>query len=254
MDIFEGKHAVVTGGGTGIGAAIATSLAQLGAQVTVAGRRLEPLETLAQTHDNIHAVQADVTDSDSTRDLFDAAAKARGPANIIIANAGAANSDSFKRLTSQAWSDMLTINMTGTFNTFQAGLSHVGKGSWARLIAIASTAGLKGYGYASAYCAAKHGVVGLTRALADEYAGTGTTANSVCPGFTETPLLDRAVDNIKSKTGMSDGDARKALASDNPMKRLITPDEVAQTVIWLCGPGSDVITGQSISVSGGATT
>ena len=152
------------------------------------------------------------------------------------------------------WAEMLAVNLTGCYHTFRHGLAAMGGGaSWGRLIAVASTAGLKGYPYVAAYCAAKHGVVGLARALAVELAKSGITVNSVCPGFTETPLLERSIDNIVRHGSMDADDARGALAADNPMGRFIAPDEVARAVLWLCGPGSDSVTGQSISVSGGAT-
>ena len=198
-------------------------------------------------------VTADVSDEESVEQMFKTATDRSGPANIVIANAGAADTAPFARTSTQLWQNMLDVNLTGVFLTFRTGLAHMHEQGWGRLIAVASTAGLKGYSYTSAYCAAKHGVVGLVRAVAVETAGTGITANAACPGFTDTPMLEEAVTNIMDKTGMSAEKARAALAGTNPMGRLIQPKEVAAAVLWLTSDGADGVTGQAISISGGET-
>ena len=252
MDL-NGKHALVTGGGSGIGAAIALALAETGASVTVCGRRQEALAAVCEKHAGLTAVRADVTDEQSVARLFAAARDTTGPVDILVANAGAAESAPFAKTDFDLWQRMLAVNLNGVFLTAKEAMQGLAGRPWGRIVAIASTAGLKGYPYVAAYCAAKHGVVGLTRALAAETAGTGITVNAVCPGFADTPLLDAGVANIVEKTGKSEDEARRILASANPMKRLIEPEEVAHAVLWLVGPGSDAITGQAVSVSGGET-
>lgn len=244
---LDGKTAVVTGGGTGTGAVIALALAEAGARVWITGRREEPLQISAGRHQHIDYAIADVTDEASLARLFQRA----GPVDIVIANAGAAESAPFAKVARQSWEQMIAINLTGVFATFQAGLAALRDKSWGRLISIASTAGLKGYAYVAPYAAAKHGVIGLTRSLALELAKTGVTCNAICPGFLDTEMTNRSVANIVEKTGMSAEDARKSLTKSNPQGRLIAPEEVAATALWLCQDASASVNGQAIALSGG---
>jgi len=253
MDDLSGRHALVTGGGTGVGAALALALAQAGARVTIAGRRQEPLERAADRHARLRWVTGDVTDPPSVLAMFARASIAHGPADIVVANAGAALSKPFLKTDASDLRSMLDVNLAGVFHVWQAALQPMLDAGWGRLIAIASTAGLKGYAYVSGYCAAKHGVIGLTRALALETAKTSVTVNAVCPGYTQTPMLEQAVDNIMRKTGRSRADAEDALKASNPQGRFVQPEEVAQTVLWLCSAGAGSVTGQAISLSGGET-
>ncbi len=257
MADLTGKHALITGGGTGIGAAIALAMADAGAHVTITGRRLDVLKTHSDRHDLINPVVGDVTDAASVQKMFLMASDLSGPVNIVVANAGAAQSAPLAKTDLTLWDEMMSVNLTGTYLTFrqglEEGLAEMKKSKWGRLIAIASTAGLKGYPYVAAYSAAKHGVIGLTRSLAVELAASNITVNAICPGFTETALLADSLKNITDKTGMSEEAARQTLASDNLLGRFVRPDEVAAAVMWLVQPGSDAITGQAISVSGGET-
>jgi NAD(P)-dependent dehydrogenase (short-subunit alcohol dehydrogenase family) len=243
---IEGKRVLITGGGTGVGADLARGFAAAGAEVVIAGRRLAPLEDVA-ARVGARAVTADVTDEESVAAMFAAA----GPCDIVIANAGAAESAPLGRTTLAQWNAMMAVNLTGVFLTFRAGLGQM-KG-WGRLIAVASTAGLKGYAYVAPYAAAKHGVVGLTRSLALEVARKPVTVNALCPGFLDTEMTERSVANIMDKTGMDATAARASLEATNPQKRLIQPAEVTAAALWLCANGSEGINGQAIAIAGGET-
>jgi 3-hydroxybutyrate dehydrogenase len=246
-----GRKALVTGGGSGVGAAIALALAQADIPVIITGRRLEALQETAAAHALISPCAADVTDEKSLEQLFAAASADGTVPDIVVANAGMAESAPLNRTSSQLWHDTLNVNLTGVFLTFRTAMAVMNRKAPGRLIAISSTAGLKGYPYVSAYCAAKHGVVGLVRALALEVARSPVTANAICPGFTETPMLERSIDNIVATTGMSKEDARKTLANTSPQGRFIQPEEIASAVLWLCQEQAASVNGQAIALSGG---
>jgi NAD(P)-dependent dehydrogenase (short-subunit alcohol dehydrogenase family) len=245
---LNGKHALVTGGGSGIGAAIAITLADAGAAVTICGRRREPLEATAAGHSNIAVETADITNEESIAQLYARAQTARGAFDIVVANAGSARSAPAEKTTRELWMNTLHTNLTGAFLSVQPAIAGMRQRHWGRIIFIASSAGLKGYPYVAPYVAAKHGVVGLARALALEIAKDGITANAVCPGYTETPLLTQAVARIVANTQRSEAEVRATLAADNPDGRLIQPQEVADVVLRLCAEDSASVTGQAISV------
>lgn len=249
---LAGRHALVTGGGQGIGAAVARALAAEGARVTLLGRRLQPLQDVAATDPGrFQAVAADVADATQVEAAFAAARERFGPVGILVNNAGQARSAPFLRTSAELWQRMLAVNLTGTLLCSQAALPDMLAAGWGRIVNVASTAGLTGYAYVAAYCAAKHGVIGLTRALALEVAGKGVTVNAVCPGYTETELLHESIATVMAKTGRSEDEARAHFAASNPQGRLVQPAEVADSVRWLCGTGAAAVTGQAIAVCGG---
>jgi NAD(P)-dependent dehydrogenase (short-subunit alcohol dehydrogenase family) len=249
------RHALITGGGSGIGAAIARQLAETGVSVSLVGRRRQPLETLAASLERASPIVADVTLEADAAAMVDAARRANGPIDVVIANAGAAASAPVTRLDLEQWQRMLAVNLTGAFLTVKAALPDLlrPEARLPRIVFIASTAGIKGYAYAAGYCAAKHGVVGLARALAAELAPRRITVNAVCPGFTETPLLAASLAEIVASTGRSPAAARAELSRFNPQGRFVEPEEVAHTVLFLLSASAQAISGQAISVSGGET-
>lgn len=243
-------HALVTGGGRGIGRAIAAALARQGTVVTVLGRQRAALDDAVAAGDAHFADVADVADRAAVTAAIGRAA-ARQPIDILVANAGAAESAPFARSDAALFARMMDVNFMGVVHSIQAALPSMKTCPHGRIVAVASTAGLKGYTYVSAYVAAKHAVVGLVRALALELATTPITVNAVCPGFTDTDLVAGSIDTIMKKTGRSREQATAELARHNPQGRLVTPQEVADTVLWLCGEGAGAVTGQAIAVAGG---
>jgi 3-hydroxybutyrate dehydrogenase len=244
---IDRRRVLVTGGGSGLGADLARGFAAAGAEVVVAGRRQEALDAVAASARDIVPYVADVTEEADVVRLF----ADFESFDIVVANAGAAASAPLTRTDLELWRQMLDVNLTGVFLTLREGLRTMQGRDWGRLITIASTAGLKGYPYVAAYAAAKHGAVGLTRAIAQEVAATGITANALCPGYLATEMTDRTIANIVASTGRSEADAKQAVLRSNPQRRLIEPSEVTAAALWLCGPGSESINGQAIAIAGG---
>jgi 3-hydroxybutyrate dehydrogenase len=244
---IDRRRVLVTGGGSGLGADLARGFAAAGAEVIVAGRGQEALDAVAASAPDIVPYVADVTDEADVVRLF----ADFESFDIVVANAGAAASAPLTRTDLELWRQMLDVNLTGVFLTLREGLRTMQGRDWGRLITIASTAGLKGYPYVAAYAAAKHGAVGLTRAIAQEVAATGITANALCPGYLATEMTDRTIANIVASTGRSEADAKQAVLRSNPQRRLIEPSEVTAAALWLCGPGSESINGQAIAIAGG---
>lgn len=244
------RHVVISGGGSGIGAELARQYSARGDAVTILGRGKEPLESVASSTGAL-PLTCDVTDRNSVEQALQQARAQNGPVSIAVANAGAAISKPFSKMSSDDVSAMMDVNVLGVFNIWQACLEDMKAQNWGRMITIASTAGLKGYPYVAGYCAAKHAVVGLTRALSLELARTGITVNALCPGFVETPMLEASIDNIVEKTDMSREDAAKSLCAGNPMKRFIQVEEVASAALWLSAAENGSMNGQAISINGG---
>jgi NAD(P)-dependent dehydrogenase (short-subunit alcohol dehydrogenase family) len=230
---LQGHHAVITGGGTGIGAAVARTLGAEGAKLTLVGRRRDKLEEVASGDLDALVAPADVTVRSEVDRAFGLAREAQGPITILVNNAGAAAGIAFAKVTAEIWRDMMAVNLDGLFHCCQAALPDLLAAPAGRIVTIASMAGLHGFAYASPYIAAKHGAVGLTRALAAEYARKNLRVNAVCPGFVDTDMTVQSISNITAKTGRSEDDARSELARLNPSGRLISPGEVAAAVLAL---------------------
>lgn len=251
---LQGRHALVTGGAKGIGLAIAKALLAEGASVSITGRNEANLQEAVASLQSLGKVQyqiMDVSDAGSVRLAFEQAQLRNGRIDILINNAGQAGSASFLKTDARLWDNMLAVNLKGSFHCMQQALPAMLESGWGRIINVVSTAGLKGYAYVSAYCAAKHAVIGLTRSVALEVASKGVTVNAVCPGYTETDIVKEAVANIVAKTGRTEEQARAELAAGNPQKRLVQPQEVADAVLWLCMDGASAMNGQSLAVAGG---
>jgi len=248
--LLAGKHALVTGGSRGIGAAIARALIAHGARVTITGRDEASLAGAARDL-GARFIVGDVSDRASAIRTFELASTSSGCVDILVNNAGQAHSAPFLKTDLALWRRMLAVNLDGTFFFTQSALPAMLEAGWGRIVNIASTAGLVGYAYVSAYCTAKHAVVGLTRALAVEVAAKGVTVNAVCPGYTDTDLVRHSIETIATKTGKTNDAVIGELTAKNPQKRLVLPEEAANAVAWLCLPGSDAINGQAIAVAGG---
>ncbi|MCH8618879.1 SDR family oxidoreductase [Undibacterium sp. TS12] len=251
---LQGRHALVTGGAKGIGLAIAKALLAEGASVSITGRNEANLQEAVVSLQALGKVQylvMDVSDADSVHLAFEQSQARDGRIDILINNAGQAGSASFLKTDTRLWDNMLAVNLSGSFHCMQQALPAMLESGWGRIINVVSTAGLKGYAYVSAYCAAKHAVIGLTRSVALEVASKGVTVNAVCPGYTETDIVKEAVANIVARTGRTEEQARVELAAGNPQKRLVQPQEVADAVLWLCMDGASAMNGQSIAVAGG---
>jgi NAD(P)-dependent dehydrogenase (short-subunit alcohol dehydrogenase family) len=255
--IFAERHAVVTGASRGIGSTIAAALAARGARVSLLGRDARNLHTVASAlggSSRAAPIVADVTDSGSVAAAFVKAREQFGPVHILINNAGQAASAKFTDTDEALWNRIMAVNVTGTYLCTRQAVPDMLQVGYGRIVNIASIAGLRGGAYISAYVASKHAVIGFTRSLALELATKNITVNAVCPGYTDTDIVRESIANIMRKTGRTEAEALEALVATNPQRRLITPEEVTHTVLWVCGPGAESITGQSIVVAGGEVT
>ena len=250
MDL-QGKHALITGGGTGIGLDIARDLAARGAHVTITGRRQEVLDEVAG--DNMTGMAMDVRSEEDVVAKIAAAVKAHGPIQICIPNAGIAEGKAVHKTDMEFWRNMMSTNLDGAFLTIRESLKTMRDTDWGRVIAISSMAGLKGLPGAAAYSASKHGMIGLVKSLAADYLGQPYTFNAICPGYVDTPIVDRNITSIAARAGVSEEQALKMMTEANRHHRLIEPEEVAAAALWLVGPGSQSINGQTIEISGGQT-
>lgn len=252
MGWASGRHALITGGGTGIGAATARMLSREGASLSLLGRRLEPLDEVgSQTGGS--AIPCDVSDSSAIAAAFQRAREQHGPISILVVNAGIGDSAPFARTSREQWDRLIAVNLTAAFDCAQAALPDLASQEDARLVFVASVAGLRGVNFASAYSASKHGLIGLMRSMALEYARSPLTVNAVCPGFVDTPMTDQSAARVAGRTGRDEAQARAALAAMNASGRLVAPEEVADMILMLCRPESRSINGAAIPIDGGTT-
>lgn len=246
---LSGKHALITGGGTGIGLSIAQALVAEGAHVTITGRRQDVLDEVATK--GMTGMAMDVRDEADVTAKIAAAATRNGPIQICIPNAGIAEGKAVHKTTMEFWRNMMATNLDGAFLTIRESLSSMRQTDWGRVITIASLAGLRGLQGAACYSASKHGMIGLTRSLSEDYLGSPYTFNAVCPGYVETPIVDRNITSIAERAGITEEQALKIMVNSNRHRRLIKPEEVSAAVLWLCRPGSESINGQTIEIAGG---
>jgi NAD(P)-dependent dehydrogenase (short-subunit alcohol dehydrogenase family) len=247
---LEGRHALITGGGTGIGAAAARHLHSAGAKVTLLGRRMEPLLAVAEEIGG-SAIGCDVTEPEQIRNALDEARTLNGPIDLLIVNAGIAESAPFHKMSRESWDRIISVNLTGAFECSRAAIGDLLKSDNGRLVFVASVASLRGVPYAAHYAASKHGLLGLMRSLAAEYAKTNLTVNAVCPGYVDTPMTDQSVARVSQITGRSEEDSRSAITSMNASGRLVDPEAIGNVIAMLCLPLSRDINGAAITIDGG---
>ena len=247
---LSGRHALITGGGTGIGAAAAAHLHAAGAKLSLLGRRMEPLQAVAESCGGI-AVGCDVTDASQIGNAFDEARTLNGPIDLLIVNAGIAESAPFHKMTRVCWDKIIATNLTAAFECSRSAIGDLLKSDNGRLVFVASVASLRGVPYAAHYAASKHGLLGLMRSLAAEYAKTSLTVNAVCPGYVDTPMTDQSVARVSQITGRSEGDARAAITGMNASGRLVDPQAIGNVIAMLCLPLSRDINGAAVTIDGG---
>src|SRR3954469_14868618 len=249
---LAGRHALFTGGGTGIGAAAAAQLSAAGAKLSLLGRRMEPLHAVAENYGG-KAIPCDVTDPARIAAAFDAARTGNGPIDLLVVNAGIAESSPFHKMTRESWDRIVGTNLTAAFDCSRAAIGDLLKSDNGRLVFVASVASLRGVPYASHYAASKHGLLGLMRSLAAAYAKPSRTVNACCPGYVDTPMTDQSVARVSEITGRSEGDARSAITNMNASGRLVHPDGIGTMILTLCLPQSQDVNGAAVTIDGGTS-